>query len=809
MVWEYQGNLVTAKFDGTGFRVLVDEADPLQIPKLSHDGQRLAYVKGATTPQICVLNRTGTTCVDAPGLTYDFGWAAGSSKVYFTRNEGDGQIWAIDFGDTSPVATLFLDPPVYRSFGIACSVATGKMIMVHDPSNWTYDNYLSSYDFASGTSTTIYPSNGLRDFWGDYSEVRDEFVWAQYGSSDDGDIWRINGDGSGAVNLTPSTLGEEQTYPQFSPNGAHVFYVEAGSLWVMGRDGSSATNLFILDAGGDPRFAVSRDYLWSEVVWEYGENLVTARFDGTDFRVLVDSAEALSAPKLSFDGQRLAYVKHSATPQICALDRSGSTCVAAPGFTYDFTWGAGSHSVYYTRGEGDGQIWTIDFGAASPVASLYLDPPVYRSFGVAASADGGTMIMIHDPSNWTYNNYIVAYNRASGTSTTIYPSNGLRDFWGDYSPVRDEFVWTQYGSSNDGDIWRVNGDGSGAVNLTPNTVSAEQTYPQFSPNGGQVFYVDAGALWVMGRTGSSPTMLLDLDASRDPRFTVTTNFGWGDVVWEYGDNLVTAQFNGTGYRVLVDEGAPVQMPKFSYGAQRLAYVKRSTDPQICVTDHAGTECAAAPGLTYDFSWRPGTDTIMYTRDEGDGQIWSIDFAAATPVASLFFDPGVYRTFGLAGSADGDTMIMVHDPSNWTYDNYLSAYDFLTGTSTTIYPSNGLRDFWGDYSPVRDEFVWTQYGSSDDGDIWKIGADGSGALNLTPSTPTMEQTYPHFSPDGEHVFYVEAGSLWVMSRGGSSPTMLLSLDVNRDPRFTIGSRFEGLFVSGFESGDFSVWTTYVQ
>jgi Tol biopolymer transport system component len=282
VVWALNGDIVTAKFDGSSQRVVVPgNGYSLDTPLISPDGRNLAYRKyppePVTSQELCVFDGSTTKCATIPqsggpanktGFTYDYTWDAASRKLYFTRNEqsGRGEIWVIDFDAANPTEQFFLRPGVSRTFGVSISGDGRKLVMVQDPGFWTYNNFISIYDFTTGQSTTIYPSNGRRDFWASYSRVRDEFVWIQMDSSDQGDVWRMNADGTGAVNLTPGTPGTrqfaagDQLWPRFSPDGSQIFWAENGKLWVMNRDGSGKQPLmdFRSSPGYEWRFDVAR-----------------------------------------------------------------------------------------------------------------------------------------------------------------------------------------------------------------------------------------------------------------------------------------------------------------------------------------------------------------------------------------------------------------------------------------------------------------------------------------------------------------------------------------------------------------------
>ena len=270
VVWGKGGDVVTARFDGSGQRPVIQDPDAVLVfPTVSPDGRRIAYLRQPTAggSQVCVLDTASVSCADTPGFTYGPSWGAASRVVYYARNQGDGEIWRVDFGRPNPTAERLLDPAVYRTFGVSVSRDGQKLVMVHDPRNWTYDNFLSVYRFSDGSSTTILPSDGLRDFFPDYSPTRDEIVWGR-GTEPNCcleplDIWIINDDGSNARNLTSDAIGSQE-YPRFSPDGDHVFFIERTGrlLWVMGRDGSNPTPLLDMgtDSQGERFFDIATPY---------------------------------------------------------------------------------------------------------------------------------------------------------------------------------------------------------------------------------------------------------------------------------------------------------------------------------------------------------------------------------------------------------------------------------------------------------------------------------------------------------------------------------------------------------------------
>ena len=80
----------------------------------------------------------------------------------------------------------------------------------------------------------------------------------------DGDIYAMNADGTGLVNLTNNALGLHQTEPKWSPDGTKIAFVMGsalndagiaqGFIGVMNGDGSNATFLTLSGSGGGTDF---------------------------------------------------------------------------------------------------------------------------------------------------------------------------------------------------------------------------------------------------------------------------------------------------------------------------------------------------------------------------------------------------------------------------------------------------------------------------------------------------------------------------------------------------------------------------
>jgi TolB protein len=86
-----------------------------------------------------------------------------------------------------------------------------------------------------------------------------------------------------------------------------------------------------------------------------------------------------------------------------------------------------------------------------------------------------------------------------------------------WSPTSEQIVFVSDDSKND-EIWVINRDGSGAVQLTRNQWEWDK-HPSWSPDGGQVvFYSNrtgTNQIWIMSKDGSEQRLLMDLNPYND------------------------------------------------------------------------------------------------------------------------------------------------------------------------------------------------------------------------------------------------------------------------------------------------------
>jgi hypothetical protein len=293
---------------------------------------------------------------------------------------------------------------------------------------------------------------------------------------------------------------------------------------------------------------------------------------------------------------------------------------------------------------------------------------------------------------------------------TLLPASALAAYPGSNGKIAFE---------RDGQIWTMNSDGTGEVQLT--SASDPSTEPQWSPNGQRIVY---------RRT-----------VGFEPEVRVMNADGSGDV------------------QVRPDSGSPTWSPDGS----RVGWVKsgvvgfypyvdladsspEGTEPRLIRRNMELDEQYAAP--MSDIEWSPRGDEIALTTEEGV-PFTSDARSAIAIVTTVPYPTSTYRSItsnagnasGPAWSPDRTQLVFLEqarDPDTGDPIGFRQIYKInADGTGRTPLTSDAVDKEQVEWSPEGTKLVFSK------GDLWLMNPDGTSQTQLT--TTSAIERHPDWQP----------------------------------------------------------------
>lgn len=169
--------------------------------------------------------------------------------------------------------------------------------------------------------------------------------------------------------------------------------------------------------------------------------------------------------------------------------------------------------------------------------------------------------------------------------------------------------------------------------------------------------------------------------------------------------------------------------------------------------------------------------LLFERIEPDGGVWFARRFADGGVSERL--PGPLHGQRPAVSPDRATILFsAPDPADQLGTPVVWSLQLPSGTPTRLSGSIQAVELEPTFSPDGTEVLFMSQGDDPRGDIVRASFRDGGLVdltNLTPSTQSIPDRTPAWSPDGQRIVFTSyrAGSpsLWVMNRDGSNPTQL--------------------------------------
>jgi dipeptidyl aminopeptidase/acylaminoacyl peptidase len=241
---------------------------------------------------------------------------------------------------------------------------------------------------------------------------------------------------------------------------------------------------------------------------------------------------------------------------------------------------------------------------------------------------------------------------ADGSVVTNLTNDGRNNDDPEWSPDGTKIVWDTWRQYNNGNVWVMNADGSGATALTTQTFADHSSSIQatWSSDGGSIVFVRTDdelgpEIYRMGASGSNPTRLTttspeadDLQPSVAPTGRVAFASDRANTAFETFD-IYVMNADGSGVRRLTFDGgdpndptAPSHdslNPAWSPDGSRIAFDStRDGNREVYVINADGTglvNVSNDPSTDYAPAWSPdGTQLSFTSTRAGQDDIWTID-----------------------------------------------------------------------------------------------------------------------------------------------------------------------------------------
>jgi Tol biopolymer transport system component len=443
----------------------------------------------------------------------------------------------------------------------------------------------------------------------------------------------------------------------------------------------------------------------------HATEVMVANADGTAVRRITDDPSASRWPELSPDGTQIAYAQrvgnHRWAVVVSALDGTSRRELPTEGYALQPTWAPDGTRIAYATGAGDRthplhlEVYDVAAGSANAIDAA--TPGARPSW----SPDGTHLAFACTKSEETQ----LCVVGADGTGERVLSTRGGFDLTSSWSPDGTRIVFSADTSSGPTDLFEVNVDGTGLVNLT-NTQDTTEDDPAWTASG-IVFWSDAdgqGAyLMQPDGTGARPIDLggtgpIDVRASRDGRFVafttgafalhnlatiapggaspkaLTTGAAYDDQpAWSpdgrtvafrrqtsTGSGVETVDANGRGLRQ-VTHGSDAE-PAWSPDGKRIAFVRLSSTPRLWIVDRNGRNAHLLTGSTSAFpSWSPNGKQIAFLTI-GPGGL-GISILTLATHKSRVLTAGMV-VFGLAWSPDGRSLAYTSYASDGSIDVFV-------------------------------------------------------------------------------------------------------------------------------------------
>jgi len=492
-----------------------------------------------------------------------------------------------------------------------------------------------------------------------------------------------------ATQVTQGAEGVNNTTPFWSPDGARVFYVSAGSLWSVSAASGTAQRVL---AGVGASAALSPDgktLVLAQGMKEGGFRLATSSPPGSEPKPMADTPAfpgrtGLEIKPFSPDGSRFAVIADSKEAWVVPFP-GGRPRQLPLQDVYDLSWFPDGRHVAACLSS----PWRLVLAdTESPaVRTLMRGPEVYLS--AAVSPDGGRIVFSTGLADFDLIEYTIGGKLIRPLVTTSLFE--ARPHW---SPSGDMFVYVTIDSwgGNKDSLWTRNADGGRPTLLVSDVgIKGESTPARFSPDGRRIVYSGHSAIWTIPSAGGHPALISNLpEATTVTGLTWSPDGNWIGVAGTAGDRTILEKLNAAGGAQPVrlrEFTSTTRNPRVSWSpdGRWLVYLGQAAIHRMAPDGTDDRILSGDAAISGDFA--PGSANVYYYIRLDRGPRWrlvsiEVPGGRVLKTVDLELDPAHFF-FDLAIHPDGKRMILnvgIRTYDLWMMENFTR-------------PATGLTRLW--------------------------------------------------------------------------------------------------------------------
>lgn len=564
---------------------------------------------------------------------------------------------------------------------------------------------------SDGTGQTTLASAGVPPIYNNNA------AWNSLGTKiayeSDNDIWVMNADGSGKINLTTNGPSPSESNPSWSISGK-IAYERGGQIWTMNEDGGGQSVFSAITQATPTAPAWSPD--GSKLAFASGGDIWVINSDGTGERRLKQDSPIDADPAWTPDGNKLVYSKDILGIMTIFLDGTGETRLTVnPGDGKPAVSNDGTKIAFVRRGTSANGIYVMN-AVGSHQIRILADNPI-------------------NPGRTEHNN--PTWQPVAVTPNTSIISGRI----------------TRNGESLAGVL--VNLSGAAAGSVTTNSLG-EYRFENLARTGNYTITPNLGNhLFTPARR-----FVVDPTSNRIADFTAGQTCSTpgcrvnGKLVFVRGTDIFVSNADGTGVTNLTSGTMGIcEEPAFSPDGNFITF--RSNSPgnyeiyRMTLAGSSVTRLTNATGEDKTPVYSPdGTKIAFVSARDGNDEIYSMN-ADGTNQQRL--TNNTIRDGEPAFSPDG-TKIVFNRGTNWQLFTLNSSDG--SGSLQITSPPAGSLDMTPSYSPDGTKIIFTRYDSGPFTSVFiTINPDGTGATTLSPTGFVRKASY---SPDGTKIVYTRVG-----------------------------------------------------